>query len=99
MKIVGVEGRSYLKAIGVVVASFVVNMIIGFLLGMVLGAGMLSFIINLVISLLVTGWFVSLFCKSGFGKGVGAAALYWVFTIILGVVVFFIMMALGMAAA
>lgn len=87
MKIVSVEGRSYLKALGVVVVAFIANLVVGFLLGMVLGAGLLAGLLNLVISLLITGWLVSLFCKSSFGKGVGAAALYWLFFIILGVLV------------
>lgn len=100
MKILNIPGRSFWKALGIVVLAGIVGFIVNILLAMVLSGGVLMMVLSIVINLLVTAGFISLFCKSPYGRSLGAAALYWVFLIILGVIFGVIMgVMVGVAAA
>lgn len=99
MKVLSVQGRSFWKALGVVVVAGIVGTVINFLLAMVLGGGGLMMVVNIVVNLLVIGAFVSLFCKAPYGRSVGVAALYLVFAILLGIIVGVLAAVFGIAAA
>lgn len=97
MKILSIPGRSFWKALGVVILASIISIVITAVLAMVFDVGMLITAIFFIVNLLVTAGFIALFCKSSYGRSLGAAALYWVFMIIL--IIIFNVVLLGMLGA